>query len=335
MIWKSNFMHKGRKNMIAYTTDEVETGDSRAGRPKITVGMPVFNSQEYLSPAIDAILDQTTGDFEIIIADNASTDRTREICLAYQAKDTRIRYIRFDEGWSVARTYNRLVELARGVYFKWAAPDDLIAPAFLERCAEVLDQEPDVVVCYPRTRLIDELGRVLGTYADELNLRSPQPHQRLRGFYQNQGLCHPVYGLIRVNALRQSGLLGEFPMADRVLISELALKGQIHELPAYLFLRRIHPGFSARVNAVDIDFPKWKNFHRSGKVQFPKWQRFAGYMKGIWRAELRTAETFRCYIQLAQYIFIPKRLTGLLTEAASLLTPRPTSLRRAGRSSTK
>jgi glycosyltransferase involved in cell wall biosynthesis len=328
-------MHEGRKNMIAYTTAEVENGDTRAGCPKITVGMPVFNSEEYLSLTLDAILDQTTSDFEIIIADNASADHSREICLAYQAKDTRVRYIRFNEGWSVARTYNRLVELARGGYFKWAAPDDLIAPAFLERCAEVLDQERDVIVCYPRTRLIDELGRVLGTYADELNLRSPQPHQRLRGFYQNQGLCHLLYGLIRVDALRQSGLLGEYPMADRVLISELALMGQIYELPAYLFLRRIHPGFTTRVNAVEANFHGWKTGRRSRAIQFPKWQHFAEYLNVIRRAELRTAETFRCYFQLAQFIFIPKRLTGLLSEAAGLLTPRPAALRRAGRSSTK
>jgi glycosyltransferase involved in cell wall biosynthesis len=315
--------------MIASATTMVETKDARAGHPVVSIGMPVFNAQKYLGQALDAILAQTYLHFEVIIFDNASSDRTHEICLDYAALDSRIRYERIDQPVSVTESYNRLVELARGEYFKWAAPDDLMDPAFLERCVNILNRKPEILISYPRTRLIDDSGVVLGIYADEMNLRSPHPNRRLREFFENQGLGHPIYGLIRLDALRRSRLFGEFPMADRVLLSELALLGQIHEIPAHLFLRRIHSGFSERINTVDTAC------QGKGKVQFPKWRRVAEYLKAIQRAELGWAETLRCYFQLAHFIFIPKRWTGLLIEASALITPRAYATRRVGRSAGK
>ena len=69
--------------------------DSAMGKhkPRVTVGLPVFNAEKYLSQALDAIQMQTYADFELIISDNASTDRTQEICQAYAAQDRRIRVL--------------------------------------------------------------------------------------------------------------------------------------------------------------------------------------------------------------------------------------------------
>jgi glycosyltransferase involved in cell wall biosynthesis len=61
-------------------------------RPTVSVGMPVYNGERYLEEALQSILTQTFEDFELIISDNASTDRTGEICRAYAEKDDRIRY---------------------------------------------------------------------------------------------------------------------------------------------------------------------------------------------------------------------------------------------------
>jgi glycosyltransferase involved in cell wall biosynthesis len=318
--------------MIASATAEVDHFDANAGHPKVSIGMPVYNAEAYLSHALDAVLAQTFFDFELIVSDNGSTDRTAEIGRAYAAVDSRVHYERCDSATSTAGNYNRVVELASGEYFKWAAADDLIAPTFLERCVNVLQREPDVVLCYARTRLIDESGTVLGTYSDELDLCSPQPHRRLRQFYENQGLCHPIYGLIRLDVLKRSGRLGELPMADRVLMSELALLGKILELPGYLFLHRIHSGFSARVNAVDVEYQGWYNPRIRAVVHFPRWRRLGEYLNAIHRTKLGMVETIRCYLQLVHFIFIPKRWTGLLMEASSMFT---IALQRYSRSSTK
>jgi glycosyltransferase involved in cell wall biosynthesis len=318
---------RGEKNMIASPTGKVETTDDRASHPKVSIGMPVFNSEKYLSQTLESILAQTWTDFEVILFDNGSTDQSQEICQAFQSKDSRVRYVRSSQSLSVASQYNRLVELALGDYFKWAAPDDLLAHNFLERCIAVLNREQQVVVCYPRTRLIDAADIVFGTYADELNLRSPQPHRRLGEFYGNQGLCHPIYGLIRMDVLRHSGLLGEFPMADRILLSELALSGEICEIPAYLFLRRIHSDFSARIHSTDSPY----DINSKGKAQFIKWQHLMQYIKAIQRVELGVVEKVHCYLQLTRLILFPKRWANSAAGPDRLLTPLSFARRWVGR----
>ena len=108
-------------------------------KPRVSIGMPVFNGENYLAEALDSLLTQTFSDFELIISDNASTDKTEEICRAYAVRDQRIRYFRNQENLGASRNYNRVFELSSGEYFKWAAHDDLCAPEFLGRCVDVLD----------------------------------------------------------------------------------------------------------------------------------------------------------------------------------------------------
>src|SRR3990172_5611242 len=99
----------------------------------IAVGLPVYNGQKYLAQAIESILGQTFADFELIISDNASTDRTQEICQAYAARDPRVRYFRNERNLGAGPNYDLCFERARSKYFKWAAHDDVIAPDFLEK----------------------------------------------------------------------------------------------------------------------------------------------------------------------------------------------------------
>ena len=71
-----------------------DTGMAHPSHPRVSIGLPVFNGQRYLPQAIEAILAQTYGDFELIISDNASIDGTAEICREYAERDQRIRYLR-------------------------------------------------------------------------------------------------------------------------------------------------------------------------------------------------------------------------------------------------
>src|SRR5690242_6344650 len=99
--------------------------------PKVSIGLPVYNGERFLAEAIDSVLAQTFTDFELIISDNASTDRTPEICKAYAEKDSRIRYYRNEENQGASWNFNRVFELSRGMCFQWLAHDDYIAPGFL------------------------------------------------------------------------------------------------------------------------------------------------------------------------------------------------------------
>src|SRR5262245_31410059 len=121
------------------------TGDRR---PRVSIGVPVYNGERYLRECIDSILGQTFRDFELILSDNASTDATRTICEAYATRDPRVRYYRNEQNLGACRNFNRCVELARGDYFLWAAHDDAIAPEYLARCVEALDRDPSVVLSH-------------------------------------------------------------------------------------------------------------------------------------------------------------------------------------------
>src|SRR5215831_2826377 len=124
--------------------------------PLLSVGLFVYNGERFLEEALRSILDQTFTDFELIISDNASTDRTGEIAEAYSKRDDRIRYHRSEKnmgaGWNARRVY----ELATRKYFKWAAVDDLVEPDFLRRCVEVLERDSGSVLAHTRTKEVDE-----------------------------------------------------------------------------------------------------------------------------------------------------------------------------------
>src|SRR3954467_5074495 len=99
------------------------TPDATKG-PRLTVGLPTYNGEDYLASALDSLLAQTFTDFELIISDNASTDATESICREYAAKDARIRYIRQEKNRGAASNFRFVLDKSGGKYFMWAACDD-------------------------------------------------------------------------------------------------------------------------------------------------------------------------------------------------------------------
>jgi len=274
----------------------------RDHKPRVSIGLPVFNGENYLEKALDSILAQTYSDFELIISDNASTDRTAEICRAYAAKDERIRYFRNETNLGAAKNFNRVFELSSGEYFKWAAHDDLCTPGYLERCVEILDREPDVVLCYPKTSIIDQNGEFVKNYFDGFNLRSPKPHERFQDFFHAPGLCNPIFGLIRASALKRTPLIGSYTASDRVLLGELALLGQFYEVPEYLFFRRNHTQTSVRANPDLVERIAWFDPTKRGQIQLPRWRWFFEYLLAIKRVRLGWYEKLLCYVQMGKWV---------------------------------
>lgn len=223
---------------------------------RVSIGLPVFNGENYIRDAIDALLDQTFTDFELIISDNASTDRTREHCLAYAAADRRIRYVRNDRNIGGSANYGRVFALSSGEYFQWAAHDDVCRPEFLARCVEALQRDPSVVLAYPRTRTIDAAGTPGKKWEPRPGLASPVLHQRFReALRPPDGLgslfrtpTFPLSGLIRSSVLARTLLFGRSPFPDLPLLAELCLYGPFHEVPEFLFFCREHQQRSMRAD---------------------------------------------------------------------------------------
>jgi glycosyltransferase involved in cell wall biosynthesis len=208
--------------------------------PDVTVGIPVYNGERYVAAALDSILAQSYGDFEVVISDNASTDRTAEICRAYAARDSRIRYVRQSQNIGGPRNWNAVVALAAPTrYFKWAAANDTIQPHFLARCRAVLEADPGVVLAYSNTMLIDEAGRPVDSYRDPLRVDAPRAGDRFLQVLRTLALNNAQAGLIRRDALMATHLEGVFAGGDVALMAELALHGRYHRIAEPLFHRRM------------------------------------------------------------------------------------------------
>ena len=227
-------------------------------KPLVSVGLPVFNGERYLEQALDSLLRQTFEDFELVISDNGSTDRTPEICRSYAARDERIRYLREETNRGASWNFGKVFLETSAPLFRWASHDDLYEPTHLERCVDVLSHAPAaVVLCYPKTRLIDGDGQSLGVHEDRLDLRDPIPARRLRRLVANVVYVNALFGLIRREALTRTRLLQAFLGSDWVLLAELALLGQFWEIPEPLFLRRLHDEMSMRANPTPRALAAW------------------------------------------------------------------------------
>ena len=128
---------------------------TETGVPLVTIGIPVYNGAAYIAATLDSVLAQSHEHLEIIVSDNASTDRTPEILEEYAERDSRIRLILNPTNLGAAPNYNRTFALARGEFFKWAAHDDLCEPTFISTCVEALRNDDRVVLAYPESEVID------------------------------------------------------------------------------------------------------------------------------------------------------------------------------------
>jgi len=117
------------------------------GSPKIAVIMPVWNGEKHLAAAIDSILSQTWTDFEFLILDDGSTDRSTEILADYQTRDSRIRIIRLGHEGIVA-ALNRGVAEARAGWIARMDCDDIALPTRLEVQWNALKDHPGAVLCH-------------------------------------------------------------------------------------------------------------------------------------------------------------------------------------------
>lgn len=108
--------------------------------PKVSIGMPVYNGERYIREALDSLFVQTFTDFELIISDNASTDKTGEICKEYARNDSRIRYVRQIENLGPSANFEFVLREAKSNYFMWAACDDLWSAEWIMRLYELLEK---------------------------------------------------------------------------------------------------------------------------------------------------------------------------------------------------
>lgn len=171
----------------------------RSEAPLVSIGVPVRNGAATLVNALESVIHQTYDNLEIIISDNMSTDGTAEICLAYAARDPRIRYVRQNDDLTFAGNFAFLRDQAVGRYFMWAAHDDTRDLDFVERLVAALESNPRAVLAMGDTiEILDGKSRILAT---DFAVAGPGRSARLREAALNH--CAHIYGLWRLAALRR------------------------------------------------------------------------------------------------------------------------------------
>jgi glycosyltransferase involved in cell wall biosynthesis len=306
---------KGRK-----TSERDEEPMINQNLPHVSVGLPVYNGERYVSQAIESILSQTFPDLELIISDNASTDATERICREYAAKDPRVRYYRSDRNRGAAWNNNRVVELARGEYFKWQAHDDYCDPGFLEKCLAVLHSNPNVVLCYPQFVRVDEQGRCLGIKSSRV-AGGAEPLERFRSMIYRRDSCEEVFGVSRMAVIRKTALIGPYSCSDDTFLAELILHGQFYQVPEPLFFYRIHPAQSTSAYPNRSARMAWFKPSAGTRLTFPFLRLFLGYLSLVWRSPVPWRVKLRCYSSLAGWFrFFRDSLTEDLHFVRSSLT---------------
>lgn len=225
----------------------------RYSQPLVGIGVPVFNGARFLRYALDSLLVQTLGDFEIVISDNTSTDETPAICAEYVARDSRVTYFRQPQNVGLPRNWNFVAQEARGKYFKWASANDFFAPDALETCVRVLESEPDAVLAFGRTNLVGADGELLEAYTGDFAVPCESPSARYRFVCENMALNNAISGVIRREALQRTGLVRPYPASDIVLMAELALQGRFRLVSqTTLFRRADATSMSSRLTHLEL-----------------------------------------------------------------------------------
>jgi hypothetical protein len=192
----------------------------------------------------------------------------------------------------------------------------------LARCVEVLERHPDVVLTYPKTRLIDERGAVIRDYEDGLHLQGSRASERFALLLARLGYCNALYGLMRADAMRRTRLVGDYIGSDEVFQAELALYGTFFEIPEFLFLRRMHEAASSSMTVLQ----KQAFYQPRGRPRaaLTGWRHLGEHMRSVMNAPLSVGERLRLMrVLLRRAIGSREMLAGELVGAVRQLRPGP------------
>lgn len=191
---------------------------SQNAEPIISIGMPVFNGEKFISEAISSLLAQTESRFELIISDNFSTDDTYAICKSYAYRDSRIKLIKQKQNLGALANFKAVLALAKADYFLWAACDDIWSVDWLEKLLSIHDE--NTAIAFGSVENINENGMFLKNYK-QTNLYKDSLMSKLRLFFEEdtRGKANIIYGMYKTPFIKKIGptVLGRVQYADDML----------------------------------------------------------------------------------------------------------------------
>jgi glycosyltransferase involved in cell wall biosynthesis len=293
-----------------------------SSKPRLSIGVPVYNGADYIAEALTSHLEQDFGDFEIVVSDNCSDDGTADIVNEFVASDARVQYSRNDENIGGPANFNRLFRLTSGELFRWAAADDRIEPGYLSNVIAMMDADPAIVIGHSQSMLIDPQSQPMlemdqgwlggDGYMEAIRLSPPSgderfhsehPHDRIDAVINNNHRNFYIFGIMRRAVMMQTKLHGPFYGGDRTLLVEMAMRGTFKKYDAPLFASRSHAKNSGRNG---LNFEELKQ-HGASDLSFASMV-MKGYVNGVRRADVGRIEELKCLFSIAKKIKQPTRM---------------------------
>lgn len=204
--------------------------------PKVSVIMSVYNCEKYIRQAIESILNQSFRDFEFIIVDDCSTDKSLEIIRKYQDKDNRIKIILNSENIGLTKSLNKAIKQTQGDYVARMDCDDISLLERLEKQIRFMENNPKIVLCGTLGWIINNNGDIV----KEKNIATDYKTIKKKLLFNNQFIHSSLF--IRKDVLRKEGLYDEDfnKSQDYELVLRLASKYPVVNLSDYLIKWRVN-----------------------------------------------------------------------------------------------
>jgi glycosyltransferase involved in cell wall biosynthesis len=227
-------------------------GSDPIAAPRVSVVIPAYNAQRYLFEALESVLTQTFRNFECIVVDDGSTDRTPQLIDSLGAHDPRVRRLTIPHG-GIVKGLNAGVQAARGEYIARTDADDLCVPDRFERQVRYLDDHPDCVLVGSKVTLVDPYSSTLW------DVQVKADHDGIEAELLNGNgwaVIHPSAMLRKSAVMEAGGYRAEYEwVEDLDLFLRLAQLGRLANLQDSLLRYRQHYG-SVNRNKLDMQIER-------------------------------------------------------------------------------
>jgi glycosyltransferase involved in cell wall biosynthesis len=221
-------------------------------KPFVSIGLPVYNGERFLSQALDSLLEQDYDNFEIIISDNASTDATAQISAEYAGKHTKIRYYRHESTIWATGNFNHVFNLSSAEYFLWASHNMYWDRRYLTRCMEMFHSSDNLVLAGAVCNSIDMKNQLI--FVDKgLSTVGSKPSERfikyMSSLYNQVTVNGIFYGIYKRSALCRVMPMLQVIANDHLMLAQLSLEGEYFTIQEPLITKR-QGGMSATLKTI-------------------------------------------------------------------------------------
>jgi glycosyltransferase involved in cell wall biosynthesis len=203
------------------------------GFPLVSIAMPVYNAEKYIRQAIDSVLGQTYPHFELIMVNDGSSDKSKEIILSY--KDIRIRYFENELNLGIAKTRNKCIQHAGGKYIAVLDNDDIAMASRLEKQVEFLESNMDYALCGSFYDVIDGNGNIVN------KIKLPVTDKEIKTYLLFENCFCNSSVMIRSTLLKERPYIESYDMIeDYYFLYSISKSKKLSNLPVFVTQYRVH-----------------------------------------------------------------------------------------------